>query len=197
MRIVVSSSNIHKIEEIQNMLGSDYDLVSKSELGYDEVEVEENGATLEENALLKAKALYELVQDTVIADDTGLFVDTLNGQPGLHTARYAGEHASYDENNTKLLEELSKFKDKEDRTAQFRTIICLITKDGEIHYANGELEGYISSERKGDNDFGYNPIFEVKETGKTLAEHSDEERYSINHRKIAIDKLKEILESLK
>lgn len=197
MKIIVSSSNIHKIEEIQNMLGSDYEVISKSELGYDSIEVDENGTSLEENALLKAKALYEHCQDNVIADDTGLFVDSLNGNPGIHTARFAGEHASYEDNNRKMLDELSNITNKEDRRAKFKTIICLITKDGDIHYASGELEGYIANEPRGENAFGYNPIFEVKETGKTLAEHSDIERYSINHRKRAIDNLKEILESIK
>ena len=196
MKIILSSSNKDKIKEIQSILGSDYELVLKSDIGYKDLEVDENGDTLRENAYLKAKALYDLTNENIIADDTGLFVEALNGKPGVHTARYAGENATYDSNNEKLLEALKNYKNKEDRKAYFMTTICLITKEGKEYYAEGKLDGYIAFKKRGDNKFGYNPIFEVEDYNKTLAEFTDEERVSINHRKRALDNLKELLESV-
>ena len=196
MKIILSSSNKDKIKEIQSIIGSDYELVLKSDIGYKDLEVDENGDTLRENAYLKAKALYDLTNENIIADDTGLFVEALNGNPGVHTARYAGENATYDSNNEKLLEALKDYKNKEDRKAYFMTTICLITKEGKKYYAEGKLDGYIAFEKRGDNKFGYNTIFEVEDYNKTLAEFTDEERVSINHRKRALDNLKELLESV-
>ncbi len=196
MKIILSSSNKDKIKEIQSILGSDYELVLKSDIGYKYLEVDENGDTLRENAYLKAKALYDLTKENIIADDTGLFVEALNGAPGVHTARYAGENADYNSNNEKLLEALKEYKNKEDRKAYFMTTICLITKEGKEYYVEGKLDGYIAFEKRGDNKFGYNPIFEFEDSNKTLAEFTDEERVSINHRKRALDNLKKLLESV-
>lgn len=196
MKIILSSSNKDKIKEIQSILGSDYELVLKSDIGYKGLEVDENGDTLRENAYLKAKALYDLTKENIIADDTGLFVEALNGAPGVHTARYAGENADYNSNNEKLLEALKEYKNKEDRKAYFMTTICLITKEGKEYYVEGKLDGYIAFEKRGDNKFGYNPIFEFEDSNRTLAEFTDEERVSINHRKRALDNLKELLESV-
>lgn len=196
MRIILSSSNKDKIKEIQSIIGSDYEIVLKSDIGYGDLDVEENGDTLKENAYLKAKALYELTNENIIADDTGLFVEALNGNPGVHTARYAGENATYDSNNEKLLEALKDYKNKEDRKAYFMTTICLITKDGKEYFVEGRLDGYIAFEKRGSNRFGYNQVFEVKGLNKTLAELTDEQRISVNHRRKALDNLKELLESV-
>lgn len=196
MKIILSSSNKDKIKEIQSIIGSDYEIVLKSDIGYGDLDVEENGDTLKENAYLKAKALYELTNENIIADDTGLFVEALNGNPGVHTARYAGENATYDSNNEKLLEALKDYKNKEDRKAYFMTTICLITKDGKEYFVEGRLDGYIAFEKRGSNRFGYNQVFEVKGLNKTLAELTDEQRISVNHRRKALDNLKELLESV-
>ena len=196
MKIILSSSNKDKIKEIQSIIGSDYEIVLKSDIGYGDLDVEENGDTLKENAYLKAKALYELTNENIIADDTGLFVEALNGNPGVYTARYSGENATYDSNNEKLLEELKDVKYKEDRSAYFMTTICLITKDGKEYFVEGRLDGYIAFEKRGSNRFGYNQVFEVKGLNKTLAELTDEQRISVNHRRKALDNLKELLESV-
>ena len=196
MKIILSSSNKDKIKEIQSIIGSDYEIVLKSDIGYGDLDVEENGDTLKENAYLKAKALYELTNENIIADDTGLFVEALNGNPGVYTARYSGKNATYDSNNDKLLEELKDVKYKEDRSAYFMTTICLITKDGKEYFVEGRLDGYIAFEKRGSNRFGYNQVFEVKGLNKTLAELTDEQRISVNHRRKALDNLKELLESV-
>ena len=196
MKIILSSSNKDKIQEIKSIIGSDYELVLKSDIGYGDLDVEENGQTLKENAHLKAKALYDLTHENVIADDTGLFVDALNGAPGVYAARYSGKNATYDSNNEKLLNELKDVKDKESRLAYFMTTICLITKDGKEYFVEGRLDGYIAFEKRGSYKFGYNPVFEVKGLDKTLAELTDQQRVSINHRRRALDNLKKLLESV-
>ncbi|MFL8887198.1 RdgB/HAM1 family non-canonical purine NTP pyrophosphatase [Helcococcus kunzii] len=197
MKLILSSSNPDKIEEIQRILGDEYEVVLKSDLGLEDFDVEETGETLRENAYLKAKALYDKVKENIIADDSGLFVEALDFRPGVYSARYAGEHATYDDNNTKLLEELKEVTNLNDRRAYFMTTICFISKSGEVYYAEGKLDGYITTERRGTNGFGYNPLFLVKNTNKTLAEMDDLERLSINHRSKAIENLKQILEEIK
>lgn len=193
-RVVLSSGNKHKISEIKNILKDmPFEVVSKDDLGYKEFEVEEDGETLEENAFKKAKELHKLVKEIVIADDTGLFVDALNGEPGVYSARYAGEAASYDDNN-KLL--LSKLKDVplEKRTAYFKTVIAIIFKDGSKMTAEGTVYGKIDFQERGQNGFGYDPLFIVEDTGKTFAEMNDEDKNKISHRARALMNLKEKLE---
>lgn len=128
MKLILSSSNPDKIEEIQRILGDNYEVVLKSDLGLEDFDVEETGETLRENAYLKAKALYDKVKENIIADDSGLFVEALDFRPGVYSARYAGEHATYDDNNTKLLEELKDVTNLNDRRAYFMTTICFISK---------------------------------------------------------------------
>lgn len=194
MKLILSSSNIDKIKEIQDIIGEKYQVVLKSDVGLEDFDVEEIGKTLKENAYIKAKALYDLVKDNVIADDTGLFVDALDGAPGIYSARYSGEEASYKKNNEKLLYELRHLENLKDRTARFITVICFINKNGEVYYTEGILEGYIGFYPKGENGFGYNPLFIIKDVNKTLAQLTDKERLVINHRRKALDQLKNILE---
>ncbi|MFM1524605.1 MULTISPECIES: RdgB/HAM1 family non-canonical purine NTP pyrophosphatase [Helcococcus] len=196
MKLILSSSNKDKIKEIKKIIGDNHELLLKSDLNLEDFDVEETGETLRENAYIKAKALFDLTHENVIADDTGLFVEALDWNPGVYTARFAGENATYDDNNEKMLKELSHLEDLNDRRAYFMTTICLITKDEEVYYVEGKLEGFISPEKRGDNKFGYNPIFIVKDFNRTLAEMSDEERTTINHRRRAIENLKVILEEL-
>lgn len=197
MKLILSSSNPDKIKEIQTILGDEYEVVLKTDIGLVDFDVEETGETLRENAYLKAKSLYDIKPGNIIADDTGLFVEALDFRPGVYTARYAGENATYDDNNAKMLEELKEVNNLNDRRAYFMTTVCLITESGDVHYAEGKLEGFIAPERKGDNGFGYNPIFLVKNMNKTLAEMDDLERTAINHRRRAFENLKKILEEIK
>lgn len=193
-RVVLSSGNKHKISEIKDILKyMPFQVVSKDDLGFEEFDVLEDGETLEENAFKKAIELHELVKEIVIADDTGLFVDALNGEPGVYSARYAGEDASY-ENNNKLL--LSKLKNvpMEKRTAYFKTVIAVVFEDGSKMTAEGTVNGKIDFAERGLNGFGYDPLFIVEDTGKTFAEMTDEEKNKISHRARALMNLKKKLE---
>lgn len=197
MKLVIASSNNDKINEIKKILGSDFELLSKSDFNLENFDVEEVGNTLEENSYIKAKAIFDLTHENVIADDTGLFVEALGDKPGVYTARYSGENATYEMNNAKLLKELSNFTKKEERKARFVTDICLITKDEKVYHVKGKLNGYIAFEKRGKNKFGYNPLFEVENTSKTLAELSESERLTLNHRRKALEELKKLLENIR
>jgi XTP/dITP diphosphohydrolase len=187
---VLATANPHKTEEMRAVLG---------ELGIallarpDHVpDVEENEVTLEGNALLKARALVAATGHAAIADDTGLFVDTLDGRPGVFSARYAGENATYDENVTKLLAELIDVPDAE-RSASFRTVICVVYPSGESMCVEGILPGRIAEERRGTNGFGYDPVFEPDAVGRTLAELTPAEKNANSHRSRALRALVEAL----
>jgi XTP/dITP diphosphohydrolase len=156
-------------------------------------DVEENEVTLEGNALLKARALVEVTGHAAIADDTGLFIDALDGRPGVFSARYAGEDATYDENVTKLLGEMSGVSDA-GRTAVFRTVVCVAYPTGESLCVEGALPGRIARERRGTNGFGYDPVFEPRDAGgRTLAELTTEEKNANSHRSRALHALVEVL----
>lgn len=193
MKILLSTSNAEKVRELRSILGSEYELLLKSDFDLDELDIEEDGDTLEKNAYKKAKLLYDKVKINVIADDTGLFVKSLNGEPGVYSARYAGEDGDYFANNKKLLRELYG---ESDREAYFETVICLITQNGDVHYASGKLEGYISNELKGEGGFGYDPLF-IFDKNKSLAEISAEEKNKISHRSKALENLRVLLEKIK
>lgn len=195
-KIVLSSGNKHKISEIKDILKDmPYEIISKNDLGYEEFDVEEDGDTLEKNAFKKAEELHKLIKGIVIADDTGLFVDALNGEPGVYSARYAGEHCSYKDNNILLLKKL-KDVPLEKRTAYFKTVIAVVFEDGSKITAEGTVNGKIDFEERGQNGFGYDPLFIVEETGETFAEMSDEEKNKISHRARALMNLKKKLEDL-
>jgi len=190
---VLATANPHKTEEMRAVLGPlGIDLVARPS---DVADVQETAATLEGNALLKARALCEATREAAIADDTGLFVDALDGRPGVYSARYAGEDATYDENVTLLLREMSDVP-ADDRGASFRTVIAVVYPSGESRCVQGVLEGRITSSRRGENGFGYDPVFEPLDTGgRTLGELSSSQKNATSHRARALRALVEALEA--
>jgi XTP/dITP diphosphohydrolase len=187
---VLATANPHKIEEMRAVLASlGVDLVDRPR---EVPDVEETGGTLEENALLKARALVAATGRASIADDTGLFVDALDGRPGVRSARFAGESASYDDNVTKLLEELQGVPAP--RTAHFTTVIAVAYPDGTAYCVEGELPGVITNARAGDQGFGYDPVFVPDDAdGRTLAQLSPNEKNDLSHRARALRALAERL----
>jgi XTP/dITP diphosphohydrolase len=195
-KLILSSGNKHKIKEIKDILKDmPFQVVSKDELGYADFDVVEDGDTLEKNALKKAVELKKLTEGIIIADDTGLFVDALNGEPGVFSARYAGEQVSYSDNNRLLLKNLEGVP-LEKRTAYFKTVIAVLLENGEHVMAEGRCYGKIGLEVKGANGFGYDPLFIVDGTGKTMAEMEEEQKNKISHRGNALLNLKEKLEEI-
>ena len=188
MVFAVATNNQKKLKEIQRILDS-FGITAKTlkELNID-IEIEENGTTFEENAVIKAKAIAEIANLPTISDDSGLEVDALNGAPGVYTARFAGEHATDDENIDKLLAELDGVE-KADRTARFVSAVCLYMPDGRHTVCRGTCEGWIGWERIGDGGFGYDPIFMVGET--SYSQMSAEEKDAISHRGSALRQLKD------
>jgi XTP/dITP diphosphohydrolase len=184
-RLVVASKNPDKVSEIEGIL-SGTGLASEIVRGLDWPDVEETGATLEENALLKARSVVEATGLPVLADDTGLEVSALDGAPGVHTARFAGERARYEDNVAKLVEVLAGH---DDRSARFRTVVALAFPDGVEVVAEGVLDGIIAKRPRGHGGFGYDPVFEVE--GRTLAEMGVEEKNLLSHRARAIHALAE------
>ena len=177
---MIASKNNDKIAEIEAVLTSS-GLADSVVRGLDWPEVEETGATLEENALLKARSVANVTGLPALGDDTGLEVAALGGKPGVHTARYAGETATYEQNYTKLLGELD---DIEDRRAWFRTVVALVFPDGFEVVASGQIDGEIAREPRGESGFGYDPVFEVD--GRTFSEMPDGEKNSMSHRARAL-----------
>lgn len=193
LRIVISTSNEHKVKEIREVLHKfDVEVISKNNIGLDHIEVEEDGQTLEENAIKKAKELWKHTGGIVIADDTGLFVKYLKGDPGVHSSRYAGEHATDSENNTLLLKNMINVSEK-DRTAFFKTVIVVIDTQARLHLSEGICYGKIGFEQKGEYGFGYDSLFIVDNIGKTFAQMSNEEKNNLSHRGKALSKLEKVL----
>ncbi|WIV11883.1 XTP/dITP diphosphatase [Proteiniborus sp. MB09-C3] len=191
--LIVSSDNSHKIMEIRDILKDlPITVLSKTEAGYGDIEVIEDGDTLEENATKKAVEIAQKANAIVIADDTGLFVDKLNGEPGVYSARYSGENATYSSNNKKLLTKLEGVP-LEERTAMFKTIIAIVLEDKNIKLTSGECSGKIGFEPRGEKGFGYDPLFIVDGYGKTFAELGEEIKNTISHRANALRNLKEEL----
>ncbi len=194
--IIVSSNNKHKVREIKQILkGLPVNILSKKEAGLDSFEVVEDKDTLEGNAIKKAMAVAEKVEGIVIADDTGLFVDKLDGQPGVYTSRYAGEDATFKDNNRKLLNELEGVP-MEERDAKFATAVAIITQDKKVISLEGECKGRIAFKERGENGFGYDPVFIVDEYNKTFAELEDDIKNQISHRANALLKLRNELENI-
>lgn len=179
MRVVLASNNRNKLREMEQILKPfDMEVISQIDAGVD-FEVEENGTTFRENAEIKASAVYEKLHMPVIADDSGLVVDALGGAPGVYSHRFAGENASDKDRSLKVLSELINIP-KDKRSARFICEICYIDENGEKHFFSGSCEGFIGNEERGENGFGYDPIFCVGD--KTLAEMTDDEKNKISHR---------------
>ena len=186
MKIVFASNNAHKLDEIRNILGEKFEILSLKDIHcFDDIP--ETAPTLEGNALQKAQWIKEKYGYDCFADDTGLMVDCLDGAPGVYSARYAGENVSYDDNVNKLLLEM---QDCEKRSAHFSTVICLIYK-GETYYFEGRVDGEILKEKKGNNGFGYDPVFKPLGQSQTLAEMDASVKNGLSHRYFASIKLKD------
>lgn len=191
-KIVFATGNAGKMREIREILSDmDMDIVSMKEMGID-IEIDENGDTFEENAVIKAKAVAKICGEIVLADDSGLEIDYLNKEPGIYSARYMGEETPYSVKNANLIERLSGVPDEE-RSARFVCAIAAAFPSGEVITAHGEVEGRIDYKEKGTNGFGYDPIFYIPGFGKTTAELSESEKNSISHRGQALNRIKEEL----
>jgi XTP/dITP diphosphohydrolase len=183
-KLCFATNNAHKLEEIQAILGDSFDLLSLKDINCIE-ELPETGNTLEANSLQKAQYLYDHYQINCFADDSGLEVNALGGEPGVYSARYAGEQRIHADNIHLLLKNLSG---KSDRSAQFRTVITLF-QNGEYHQFEGIIKGQIIEDLRGTDGFGYDPIFMPEGFDKTFAEMSLEEKGRISHRARAFQKL--------
>ena len=200
MKLIMATGNQNKVREIREMLeGSDIEIVSMIEAGIT-ADIEENGATFEENAAIKAEAIRDLSGQMVLADDSGLMIDAMDGGPGVHSARFMGEDTSYDIKNAAILKELENVPE-EKRGARFVCAMALAfpEKDGakpKTQIYRGVFEGRIAYEAKGENGFGYDPIFFVPSRNMTSAELSPEEKNAMSHRGNALRQVVEALRQL-
>jgi XTP/dITP diphosphohydrolase len=185
MEIVFATQNEHKIIEIRKILGESYKIISLSDIGHFD-ELEENHDNMEMNALQKARFIYQNYQKNCFADDSGMEIDALNGRPGVNSARYAGLDKDMNANIEKILQEM---KGNPDRKAQFRTVIALVL-DGKEFLFDGVIKGSIINEKRGNNGFGYDPIFIPEGYNQTFAEMTLEEKNKISHRAKAVEQLK-------
>lgn len=195
MKMVLASKNPHKLVEIQKIVERfDIQLVLESELGVD-IDVEETGTTFEENSLLKAKAVMEATGLPALADDSGIAVDALNGAPGVYSARYGFDDSLDDWGRLQLLLKNTENVPDGQRQAQFVCVITLMTPDGQVIQACGEVHGELLRTPAGTGGFGYDPIFYYPPLGKTLAEVAPEEKNQVSHRaralKVLYEKMKE------
>lgn len=201
-KIVFATGNAGKIKEIQAILAdTGLEVISMKEAGVS-VDIEENGSTYEENALIKSRAVAACLeergqrQDTIVmADDSGLEIDHLHGEPGVYSARYMGEDTSYHIKNADLISRLEGVEDAR-RTARFVCAIAAVLPDGRELTSRGVIEGRIGYEEKGSNGFGYDPIFYVPEFGRTTAELSEEEKNRVSHRGNALQEMRRQLQRI-
>ena len=200
-RLVIASNNEGKIKEIKRVLANfPVEVLSLKDMGLD-IDVEEDGLTFEDNAKKKSVEIYkELIKRNesnfiVMSDDSGLEVDYLNGEPGVFSARYAGEHGNDKKNNEKLLLNLSGVSD-DNRKARFVCQLALINDKNEYRTVRGTVDGYILEEEKGNGGFGYDPLFFYKPLNKSFGEITMEEKNEISHRGVALQKVKEIIKEL-
>ncbi len=188
--LIFATNNQHKVEEIKHIIGSQYRIITLQEAGID-IDIPEPFDTLEENAVEKSKVIQEMTGSNCFSEDTGLEVAALNGEPGVKSARYAGDNRNFDANIQKLLENL---QDKEDRSARFRTVISLLI-NGEQHLFEGICNGMITKEASGYGGFGYDAVFKPDGATNTFAEMTMEEKNEYSHRRKATDKLTTFLAS--
>ena len=190
-KLVFATNNLHKLEEVSAILGNQIELLSLNDINC-HIDIPETADTLEGNALLKSRFIYENYGMNCFADDTGLEVEALEGAPGVYSARYAGDGHNSEANMIKLLDNL---KEKKNRKAQFRTAISLIIDEKEYLF-EGIIKGEIGTIKKGDTGFGYDPIFVPEGYNETFAELGSDIKNKISHRALAINKLCEFLHSL-
>ena len=181
MTLLFATGNIDKLKQVELMIDN---LKSPRDFDLEDIDVVEDGKNLKENAYKKAKTYFDLTKVPTISDDTGLFVEALENRPGIYAHRYAGENATYKDNRDKLLSEL---KDKDNRNAYFKTVVCYIDADGKDYYFEGILEGTITKEEIGQYEFGYDQIFLPKESDLTLGQMTEKEINHISHRSKAIE----------
>ena len=191
MKLIFATNNQHKAEEIRLVVGNTFEVITLKEAGID-IDIPEPYDTLEENASGKSGTIFKMTGINCFSEDTGLEVSALNGEPGVKSARYAGDSRSFDANIEKLLINLS---DKPDRTARFRTVISLLIDNRETFF-EGVCEGHIIEEKRGKQGFGYDPVFVPAGSDKTFAEMTLEEKNFFSHRRKATDKLVAFLNSL-
>lgn len=189
--IILASNNKDKVKEVKEILKG-YDIISMKEAGID-VDIEENGTTFEENALIKARAIMKLTGQITMADDSGLEIDYLNKAPGVYSARFMGHDTSYDIKNKALIQKLEGVKGS-DRSGRFVCAIAVCFPDGREIVKRGTMEGLIAEEINGDNGFGYDPIVYLPEYGRTSGELAPEEKNKISHRGKALALIKEELD---
>lgn len=190
-RLVFATGNQGKVNEFRQMLGESYEILSMKDLDV-AVDIVEDGGTFEENAVIKAKTVMEATGEMVLADDSGFEVDCLGKEPGIYSARYMGEDTPYSVKNAELLRRCEGVPE-EKRDARFVCVIACAYPDGTVDTATGVIEGKIAHEPKGENGFGYDPIFYLPERGCTTGELLPEEKNAISHRGIAVRKMVEIL----
>ncbi|WP_034757123.1 XTP/dITP diphosphatase [Rossellomorea vietnamensis] len=194
-RVIIATKNRGKAKEFQHMFAPyGYEVQTLLDLPHIE-DVEETGVTFEENAILKAETVASELGALVIADDSGLAIDALEGRPGVYSARYAGEEKSDEANMAKVLEELESVEES-DRTARFHCVLAIAGPDMETKTVTGSCEGMILREKRGTNGFGYDPIFFVPSLGKTMAELTQDEKSQISHRGHALEKLGNMISDL-
>jgi XTP/dITP diphosphohydrolase len=190
--LVFATNNAHKIEEVAAKIGSQFTIRSLNDIGFNE-DIAETGATFHTNASIKSQTIYQKFKLDCFGDDSGLEILSLNGEPGVYSARYAGEHGNHDANIDKVLQKLEGITD---RRARFITVISLIY-NGKEHFFEGTVEGTIRHERSGAKGFGYDPIFQPDGYNITFAEMTMDEKNSISHRARALEKMVEFLTSIK
>ena len=191
MKIVFATNNQHKIDEIRSALPEHFSIVTLKEAGI-EIDIPEPHDSLHDNAAEKARTIYSMTNTNCFSEDTGLEVFSINNEPGVHSARYAGEEKDFTKNIDKLL---SKLRDSSNRKARFRTVICLIL-NGKEYFFEGICEGEIITEPKGEGGFGYDSVFIAGGADKTFAEMTMADKNKFSHRKKALDKLVTFLNTL-
>ncbi len=191
-KILLATNNKYKIQEISDILkDSGYEILSLNDVNI-KIEIEEDKETLEENAIKKAEEVFKTAKIPTLADDTGLFVDALKGEPGVFSSRYAGENATYDENCKKLLKVL-KDVPEEKRDAHFKTIVCYYVSENKYFLFEGICKGKMIKEKRGEKGFGYDPLFIPDGYDKTYSEMNDNEKNSISHRAKSLEAFKNFL----
>ena len=191
MKLIFATHNDHKLDEVRSILGRENSIIGLKEIGFFE-SINETGNTLKENSLIKAKFVHEKFNHNCFSEDTGLEVEALDNQPGVFSARFAGDEKNSEKNIQKLL---SLLKNKKNRKAQFRTVVTLIY-DNKFYFIEGKVNGLILHKKRGVNGFGYDPIFCPLGSNKSFGEISQNQKNLISHRSIAFSKLKKLIQNI-